>query len=375
MDILNLLTRLLLWLAIGYFLWWVLKKFIPAAFLTWFGGAIILALVAASFIAPTDRTIGTFGQFLTFPLTPLGLTVTLLGTALIKDAEKPNGRMVTAALLILLISSVPLVARTLANQSEASIQRAFANQRLLCSDICLVPDSVPVDQAVSLVVVGENADAYQMANSLPSQIDAQNRLNPILVSRLNSAADVYNRIRLASPIVTVTAGSLARDTEAGQRLDQDIRQLLVNRGVPPGNIQVTNTGMSIRATVEEQKTFLLNRGLFTEPEPRSQRDFRQNTNRDARRVVLVAPALTMRRAALAFEKEGLQVVAWPTELFALNLAETGDAIARLADLVPNVDALKLTTRYWQELLASFYYYLRGWLPAFTMQWEEVVETL
>ena len=44
MDILNLLTRLLLWLGIGYFLWWVLKKFIPANFLTWFGGAMILAL-------------------------------------------------------------------------------------------------------------------------------------------------------------------------------------------------------------------------------------------------------------------------------------------------------------------------------------------
>ncbi|NJL46173.1 MAG: YdcF family protein [Leptolyngbyaceae cyanobacterium SM2_3_12] len=234
---------------------------------------------------------------------------------------------------------------------------------------------MPVDQAVSIVVIGDNADAYQLASSLPSQIDARNRLDPVLVSRLNSAADVYSQISLANPIVTVTAGPLADNTESGQQLEQQIRNLLINRGIPGENIEVLNTGLGVRATVEEQRDLLRNRGLFTEPEPRNQRDFRQNTNRDARRTVLVAPALTMRRAALAFEKEGLQVVAWPTELITLNLPETGDAIARLADLVPNVDALKLTTLYWQELLTSIYYYLRGWLPTFTVQWEEVVETL
>jgi hypothetical protein len=374
MDILNLLTRLLLWLAIGYFLWWVIKKFIPAAFLTWFGGAIILAIVAAAFIAPNDRTIGTFWQFISFPLTPLGASITFLFVSLAKGVNKADGRLVATALTILLVSSIPLVARGLAIQSEGAVQRAYDNQRRLCSDICPTIDAVPVDRARAMVVVGENADTYRMSNTLPSQVDSDVELDPILVSRLNSAADVYGRVSLARPLVTVTAGSLATTSETGQRLDQSIRQRLVNRGIPSEDIRVTNSGLDIRRTVEDQATFLQERGLFT-PLDRAARRAADRNNRDANRVVLVAPALTMRRAALAFENEGLQVVAWPTELYGVTRTQGDDTLARLADLVPNVGALRLTTRYWQELLASLYYYLRGWLPPFSMQWDEVVETL
>jgi hypothetical protein len=40
-----------------------------------------------------------------------------------------------------------------------------------------------------------------------------------------------------------------------------------------------------------------------------------------------------------------------------KVAQTrGDRLARLADLVPTVGALQLTTRYWNELLTSFYYF-------------------
>ncbi|NJL48696.1 MAG: DUF218 domain-containing protein [Leptolyngbyaceae cyanobacterium SM2_5_2] len=374
MDILNLLTRLLLWLAIGYFLWWVVKKFIPTNFLTWFGGFIILGLVAASFLAPNDRTIGTFWQFLSFPLTPLGAVITFLALALGAGVKKVNGRFVVAALLILLVSSIPLVARGLAIQSEQAVQRAYDNQRLLCSDICPSVDAVPVDRARAMVIIGENADAYRLANSLPSQIDSDVPLDPVLVSRLNSAADVYNRVSLARPFVTVSAGALDGNSEAGQQLDESIRQRLVNRGIPAETIRITRNGADIRGVVEDQASFLASQGLFTPQERQARREAGQN-NRDANRVILVAPALTMRRAALAFESEGLQVVAWPTELYGAPRPNDADSLARLADLVPNVGALRLTTRYWQELLSSIYYYLRGWLPPFSMQWEEVVETL
>ncbi|MGF1566923.1 MAG: YdcF family protein [Nodosilinea sp.] len=368
MDILNLLTRLLMWLVIGYFLWWVILKFKANNFLTWFGGAIILAMIAASFLAPNDGTIGTIWQFLAFPLTPLGGAITLLVMALAPDLKKTNIKMVIAALIILLVASTPLVARILVNQSEDAVQRAYDNQRQLCLDICPAVDSVPIDRAVSMVVIGENADAFQRTSSLPSRTDSSTNLDPILVSRLNSTADVYGRISAARPFVTVTAGSIARDSESGQQLDGAIRQQLVNRGIPGEGIRITNTGLDVRGAVTDQRGFLDSQGLLSPVAP-------EGNNRDANRVILVAPALKMRRAALAFEDEGLQVVAAPTELYGNTLADGGDAIARLGDLVPNVDALRLTTRYWQELLSSFYYYLRGWLPSFSMQWDQVVETL
>lgn len=366
MDILNLLTRLILWIAIGSFIWWLLKKFIPENFFTWFGGAIILIMVAAAFLAPTTTTANTLWQIISFPLKPLGATLLLLSVAVGRDPKKIDTRLVYVALMILLFSSIPLVARTLANQAEAAVQRAYENQRVLCADICPVPEDVPVDRAVSIVVLGENADAYRDGNTLPSRIDAENALPPQLIARLNSAATVYNRIGAARPFVTVTAGPRTEEDNA-EALQQAILQRLTNQGIPLDRIRVTDTGLNIRKVVEQQQEFLGQQQLLPNPD-------REN-NRDANRIVLVAPALTMRRAALAFESEELQVVAWPTDLYGTNPLTQSGTLAQLADLVPSVEALQVTTRYWEELLSSIYYFMRGWLPPFNMRWDEVVETL
>jgi hypothetical protein len=366
MDILNLLTRLILWIAIGSLIWWILKKFIPESFLTWFGGAIILMMVAVVFLAPDSSTASTLWNVVSFPLKPLGATLLLLAVAIGKEPKKVDIRLVYIAFTILLLSSIPLVARTLANQAEEAVQRAYANQQQLCADICPAIDDVPVDRAVSIVVLGENADVYRDGSTLPSRIDSDNNLPPSLVARLNSAADVYNRIGLARPAVTVTAGPRTEGDEA-QALQQAIRQRLVNQGVPPERVRITAEGFNIRQVVEEQQTFLQEENLA--PDPAREND------RNASRIVLVAPALTMRRAALAFENENLEVVAWPTDLYGTSPFTQAGTIARLADLVPNVEALRVTTRYWEELLSSMYYFMRGWLPPFNVRWDEVVETL
>ncbi|MEY3298296.1 MAG: hypothetical protein RLZZ597_1556 [Cyanobacteriota bacterium] len=374
MDILNLLTRLLLWLAIGYGLWWAVKKLIPEKWLTWLGGGLVLLLVAAAFIDPNDRTVGTFWQALSLPLTPLGAVITMLALSLKNGLQKVEGKLVLAALAVLWVSSTPLVARGLSVQAEAAVERAYENQRMLCSsNFCAATDALPVQLATAMVIIGDNADAFRLSNTLPSQSDSDVPLDPILVSRLNSASDVYGRVAVANPVVTVTAGARDESSDLGQQLNQSIRQRLMNRGIADSNIRIINTGMDIRRTVEDQASFLADRGLFNPPAPRERRAERDN--RTANRVILVAPALTMRRAALAFENDALQVVAWPTELYGAPRSEEDGTLARLADLVPNGGALRVTTRYWEELLSSLYYYLRGWLPAFSMQWDEVVETL
>ncbi|QQE64851.1 hypothetical protein GFS31_15340 [Leptolyngbya sp. BL0902] len=374
MDILNLLTRLLLWLAIGYGLWWAVKKLIPEKWLTWLGGGLILLVVLGAFIDPNDRTVGTFWQLISLPLTPLGAAITMLFLALTKDPKKVERKLVVAALAVIWVSSMPLIARGLSVQAEESVQRAYENQRTLCStNFCDAADAVPLQLARAMVVIGDNADAYRVSNHLPSQSDSDVPLDPILVSRLNSAADVYGRVAAAAPLVTVTAGARDSNSDIGQQLDQSIRQRLVNRGIPTDNINIINTGMDIRGTVENQKSFLTDRQLFTplaRGERRTERD-----NRTTNRVILVTPALAMRRAALAFENDGLQVVAWPTELYGAPRSRADGTLARFSDLVPNVGALRITTRYWEELLASMYYYMRGWLPPFSMRWDEVVETL
>jgi uncharacterized SAM-binding protein YcdF (DUF218 family) len=366
--LLVLLTRLLIWAAVGLLIYWVLLRFIPRNFLTWFGGAIILALIVLSFIQPTDQTIGAIWQVISLPLTPLGASILLLAFSLGgKGLKNVNGRQVLIALLILLFSSIPLIARSLANQSEQAVAQAFANQRALCADICPTIDPVPVSLVSAILVAGDNVDGQATMGILPSQVDVDTQINPELAARLNSAADLYGTLRAqgADPFVVVTAGSVVGTAEERAARDQLIRQRLGARGVPDEVIQVQPTGMDMYRAAIDLRTFLQERGLYRADVP----------NREATRVALVAPALTMRRSALTLEQQGLQVVAWPTDLFGLSAPAPGDTLARLTDLVPNVEALRLTTRYWEELLTSIYYFLRGWLPPFNVQWSEVVETV
>jgi uncharacterized SAM-binding protein YcdF (DUF218 family) len=336
------------------------------------GGAILLILVASFFVAPGNKAVSTLWQVASFPLKPLGGVITLLGVALANGIKKIDGRLVLIALGILLVSSTPLVALILVDQSEHAVQRAYESQKKLCDDICKV-DQVPLTLAKSMVILGDNAD-MGLASSLPSQIDAEVDLDPMLVSRLNSAAGVYRRIGGGQALVTVTAGALDSNNEQGKKLNNLIQQRLVASGIPAEKIKVNSTGMNMLQVIQDQKKFLQAQGLFTPPADKPDRQTERD-NREANRVVLVAPALTMRRAALCFENAGLQVIAWPTELYSTPNLKGRDKLARLVDLVPNVAALRLTTRYWDELLTSIYYYLRGWLPSFGVQWDQVVETL
>lgn len=367
--LLVLLTRLLVWAAVGLLIWWVLLKFIPRNFLTWFGGAIILGLIVLSFLEPNDQTVGAIWQVISFPLTPLGAAILLLLIAVSGGVKSVNGKQVVAALAILLISSLPIVSRALVAQAENAVQEAYNNQRALCTQICpaLEDPDAPLGRVIAIVTPAYNVDQALLPDAFPSRIDAQNSLDPILVARLNSTAEVYNRLRGNSPITFVTAGALNPDSETAQQKQQLIRQRLADRGVPPGSIVIESTGTDIHATALEVRNYLVERNLYTVPEP--------GEERQAPRVVLVAPALSMRRAALTLEEAGLQVVAYPVEIYGIDSPAGGDALIRLADLVPNVEALRLTTRYWEELLTSIYYFLRGWLPDFSVRWEDVVETV
>ena len=81
----------------------------------------------------------------------------------------------------------------------------------------------------------------------------------------------------------------------------------------------------------------------------------------------------MSRAALTFERRDLQVIAKPTDFYTAPMMGDGSLLRRLPDILPSVDALQLTTRYWNELLTSLYYFLRGWLPNFNFGWDSSIE--
>lgn len=365
--VLELLTRILVWAAIGLFIWYVLLKFIPRNFLTWFGGAVILTLFVLSFIDPNDETIGAIWKVISLPLTPLGATIGLLILALAE--KKVKGRYVGVALAILLVSSIPLFARTIVYQAEQSVREAYLAQQAICADFCPtdIPTDVPLSRVTAIVVLGENLDIESPLEAFPSRVDSDIALDPILVARLGSAANLYGRLIASgsSPFVVVTAGPIFGDAEDQAAKQERIRQVLIRNGVPGEVIVVEDAGLDVYQAMRETRELLEDRGVLSDP---------TLPQREASRVAVVAPALLMRRAALTYEEAGIEVIAWPTNLYGRDIA-SGDTLVRLAALVPSVEALRLTTLYWNEVLTSFYYFLRGWLPGFDVRWNESVEVV
>lgn len=378
MDPLNLLTLILVWAAVGLFLWFLFTRLIPKSFLTVFGMGVLLTLIFASFVFPADETVSTIWRIISFPLTPLGAVITILALSFkqvsFKEGFKTNGQFVAIALAILFISSLPIFARLLVNRAEQSVQQAYLAQQGICQDICpaTIPDSASLSQVVGLVVMGENMDVINSPSELTSRIerasetDPLSDLSPVLVSRLNSAATLYQRIRNsgAAPFVMVTAGPVTGNSEQRDAKRQAIRQVLAANGVPTdATLIINDNGMSARSTLRDVVEVLEDRGIIQDGQTEQLGD---------RRIVIVAPALAMRRAALTFENEDIDVVAWPTNFYGTEIS-TDNTLVFLSDLIPNVEALRLTSAYWNEFLTSVYYFLRGWLPNVDLRWSEIVE--
>ena len=358
-----LLTRILLWASLGLLLWYILVKVIPPKYLTWFGGVIFIALLALSFLEADNDTVSIIWQIISFPFRPLGLVLVLLGGALGEGLKGIKPMPVLIALCVLLFSSIPILSQTLVTGAEDSVRQAFVSRSEICEGVCRSGE-VPganLGEAGAIVVVGDQRSVSVAIDGLESADDVS--LNTVLAPRLIYAADLYDRARRlnASPFVIVTAGG-----SDGDRSNTIVRDILVRNGVPDSVIQVENSGLNIRETAEDVEEFLEERQVVGDREARS------GSNNDAR-VVLVAPAIIMSRAALTFEDIDLEVIARPTDFYSARFSRGGGLLERLPSILPSVDALQLTTRYWDEAMTSLYYFLRGWLPNFNFGWDPSIE--
>lgn len=365
--LLVLLTRILLWASVGLLIWYLLTKVIDQKYLTWFGGVILVILLGASFAAPDDGTIQIIWRILSFPLTPLGAAIVFLAISLSDGIGKVKGNPAAIALTILLISSIPISAQWLVGQAEQSVRTAYQQRAAICDEVCrdtTIAEQGDLGEAAAIVVVG---DRSELAVSNASVDNAS--INTVFAPRLIYAANLYRQSRNlgAAPTVFVTAG-IGGNSQAATNQSQLIRDILISNGVLPGDIQVENTNYNVRETAGEVEDFLQDNRIISAREARRT----QGTDDDPR-VVIVAPAIIMSRAALTFEEMDLEVVAKPTDFRTASFSNSGDILERLPDLLPSVEALELTTRYWNELLNSLYYFLRGWLPDFNFGWDSNIE--
>ena len=159
--LLVLLTRILLFAAIGLLIWYVFTKVIAQKYLAWLGGVLLIALLIVSFALPDDGTIQSIWQVLSFPLTPLGASLILIGMSLSAGFSKMRPQPAAFALGILLLASIPLSARLLVSQSEQSIRDAYERQAELCGDVCRaedIPGTGNLAEAAAIVVLGDRSD-------------------------------------------------------------------------------------------------------------------------------------------------------------------------------------------------------------------------
>ena len=284
---------------------------------------LLISLLILAFFAP-DTPVGAaiFG-LVAFFFKPLGFSITLLviASALITNGgiRNPAPRMILAALLVLILSSMPVVAYWFAEQAERD-----AAARTVCCD----------ETAAAIVLLGKGTTQPHIPNRVAIQLtEAGNRL---------PYAAVLYRKQLA-PMVIVTAGP-RRELEGYVGEAKDIETLLANNmGVPRSSIVLDNNGSNIRTSAEEVRKILDSRGV-------------------GRKVILVTSAIQMRRASLTFAHMGMQVIPRATDFYTFQPTAGGTSRLRLdaGDFLPSAEALVTTTRVFDEYFGSVYYYLRGW---------------
>jgi len=284
---------------------------------------LLISLLILAFFAP-DTPVGAaiFG-LIAFFFKPLGFSITLLviASALITNGgiRNPAPRMILAALLVLILSSMPVVAYWFAEQAERD-----AAARTVCCD----------ETAAAIVLLGKGTTQPHIPNRVAIQLtDTGNRL---------PYAAVLYRKQLA-PMVIVTAGP-RRELEGYVGEAKDIETLLANNmGVPRSSIVIDNNGSNIRTSAQEVRKILDSRGA-------------------GRKVILVTSAMQMRRASLTFAHMGMQVIPRATDFYTFQPTAGGTSRLRLdaGDFLPSAEALLTTTKVFDEYFGSVYYYLRGW---------------
>ena len=284
---------------------------------------LLISLLILAFFAP-DTPVGAaiFG-LIAFFFKPLGFSITLLviASALITNGgiRNPAPRMILAALLVLILSSMPVVAYWFAERAERD-----AAARTVCCD----------ETAAAIVLLGKGTTQPHIPNRVGIQLTEAG-------NRLPYAAVLYSK--KVAPMVIVTAGP-RRELEGYVGEAKDIETLLAsNMGVPRSSIVLDNNGSNIRTSAEEVRKILDSRGA-------------------GRKVILVTSAMQMRRASLTFAHMGMQVIPRATDFYTFQSTAGGTSRLRLdaGDFLPSAEALLTTTRVFDEYFGSVYYYLRGW---------------
>ncbi|NDJ17710.1 YdcF family protein [Myxacorys almedinensis] len=385
-DVFVLLTQVLLWVVVGIFAWYVLLRLLPRVFL---GGLVLLLLLGVAVFtffrgSPDTGLIGDIWRIISVPFTPLGLLLILLLIAL---ADLIRGRVLSGtgiillrvAIPILLILSLPAVSYFLAQRAEAEA----------IQDIRLVPEAELGAAQRVIIVLAQDTTRLQLR---PRQLDAPAPTgatpeSPPFIPPPDPISETSYLLISNQPIQLTERGN--RLIYAAQLAQQQGGLVVVSAGSRPGRDRREGESPESVSEAQDAATFLRSRGVTNLLEdPRSEtvhdsavnvRELLARNNIDYNgQVTLVTSAIEMPRAVSTFRQEfaaqqegTFSVLPRPTDFYTVpsrealrNRVQGRDLIERnfrLADILPNVDALSLSSKVINEYITSIYYFLRGWI--------------
>jgi uncharacterized SAM-binding protein YcdF (DUF218 family) len=331
------LTQIILWVIVGFVLFYVLLKLIPAKWLALFGGLVIFMLIILAFWNPNAAIVPPTSQLVSVIFQPIGMSLLLISIGLTqvqKDTKiKKNGTiLIGIGFFILLVSSLPIVANQLAQQLETEVVN-LTKKIEYCPPICN-------ENVGSIVLLGrgttEPALPYRTEIQLTDRSD-----------RIFYTARLYHQERNLGndPIIIVSAGPrLGLSNQPKVYLEsEDIAVFLRRLGVPQSRIILESKSVDLRTSVVEVKQILEREKLA------------------GRSIFLVTSAINMTRAIQAFRKPDLFVLPRPTDFYTFQLQSIPRRAINVNEFIPSVEALLINSRILEEFFGALYYFLRGWL--------------
>ncbi|BAU10070.1 hypothetical protein LEP3755_05500 [Leptolyngbya sp. NIES-3755] len=390
-DVFVLLTQVLLWVVVGLFAWYVLLRLLPRPFL---GGLVLLLLLGvAAFTfytgSPDQGIVGNIFRVIAIPFSPLGIILILLLIAfseLLRGGKLSRTGLVVLRVAIpaLLILSIPAVSYFLAQRAEAE---AIEIARPVGAE------TLPAGARRVIVTLAQDTTRLQLRPRTGPAPAAPAPMTPQLIPppapippqsftlltdqpvQLTESGDILTytrqvyeeeRARGTAPLIIVSAGDRPeRLRRAGESINDvseaaDARRFLQDMGVPEGDIIGDSNSPTIQQSAVNVRQELQRRGI----------NF-------GNQLVLIDSAIQMNRAALTFRREftnnnvPVTIIPRPTNFFTLpprealrGRAQGRDLVERnvqIADLIPSIDALSLSSKVINEYLTSIYYFLRGWI--------------
>lgn len=355
----ELITQILILVGIYYLIRALWPALYNAKYFAWFGVAVLISLIVMAFVAPTNRTVAILWIVISFPLRPLGLTLSLLVYALAEGWQKAKGAQVLSAFLILLICSLPVTAYLLTAQTEQrSVVEAIQRQ-----------ESANPRGVQAIVVLGDGLAPLDPASRVRTQGGkVGSGVSVTMQSRLIYAAELYaNRSQRGSnPLVIVSIGPPPLDANGKALVGEGpvVTDVLTSRGVPQSQIKLDTDGVDPRSSAVAVRQIL---GFGDNADCRifavcddKVKELQPGGVGPSVPIVLVSQALMVRRASSTFTRLYFEVVARPTGFYCFQF-QSGWQLQALVELVPSAEALSITSAVVNEYLTTVYYFLRGWL--------------